>query len=216
MEAQLKRLVLISAIVLVLAVVATHVFVDWCHYLVGTGSVDWEWLFAVRPLFAGLSFIGVALGARRLARAHAMHIQFGIVLALSIAAGLGVFVLGPSAATGSKYLCKGLAQRIRGHGLEKSMNQHLQGLVRANPSKQTEERYEDVTQQSPAWVRENFPEKTLVVEFLNGATTHARVRVGGPYLRYGYYIGSTASDIPGFAHNEVVQNVNSNIVVFVQ
>jgi len=216
MEAQLKRLVLISALVFILGIVATHVFVDWFHYLVGAGSLDWQWLFAVRPLFAGLSFVGVAVGARRLVRAHAMQIPFGVVLALSIATGLGVFVFGPSSATGAKYLCKGLAQRIRAQGLEKLMNQHLQSLVSANPSKQTEERYEDVTQQSPAWIRENFPGKSLVVEFLNGATTHVRVRAGGPYLRYGYCVGSTASDVPGFPQNTVVQNVNSNIVVFVQ
>jgi len=216
MGAQLKHLVLISALALGLGVVATHLVSCWIHYLAGTAALSWKWIFAVRPFIAGLSLIGVVLVARRLARAHTMQIQSGILLALGIMVGLGVFVFGPSSATGSKYLCKGLAQRIQGHGLEKLMNQHLQSLVSANPSKQTEERYEDVTQQSPAWIRERFPEKTLVVEFLNGASTHVRVRAGGPYLRYGYYVGSTPFDVPGSSQYTVVQNVNSNIVVFVQ
>lgn len=216
MPASFKRVALISALVLALGVVATHAVFNWFHYLAGAGSLSYRWIFVVKPLFAGLSYVGVALGARRAVRANAVQMPFGIVLALSIAAGLGVFVLGPSSSTGAKYLCKGLAHRIQQRGLEKLMNQHLQSLLKANPSKQTEERYEDVTQQSPAWIRENFPGKSLVVEFLNGSTTHVRVRAGGPYLRYGYYVGSTASDIPGFPQNTVVQNVNSNVVVFVQ
>lgn len=189
---------------------AVYVLSPLFYYLIGAGWIGAGWIFFVGPFLAVATGIWAARSAKNWRCSPALRVGgMGALFAVGFA---GVFAFGPSASIGDRFLCRGLAHRLETKASEKLLNEHLQSLLLSKLSAQDE--IVNVTSQAPSWLKEAFPERTTRVTFFNGERKHLGVSIGGPYLRYGYYVGVDTADFPGHDDRTVYQTLGSNIVVF--
>jgi hypothetical protein len=130
-----------------------------------------------------------------------------------VALALLALLAAPSGRRADTYVCHGLARRIVEDGSNRRLEQYVQSLLAENPVKATNATT-DVTARRPPWLRQLFPERHIMVDLYNGEVRCLRVQIGGPFLRYGCYVGATASEILPIRGDAVTLSVASNIVVY--
>ncbi len=181
------------------------------HYGVGAGLIGFTWAFlGGMPLVLITCVLGAAFALYLLAALGVKTpAKYQAVACLMVI----TFVVSPSWKTADGYLCQGLAWRITRDGSDRLLTQYLQDLLSEHPGNTLDGQI-NVIARVPPWLKQLFPERHAIVDFDNSKPSYLRVRVGGPYLRYGCFVTTTASDMQGHDHAPVNLMITSNIYAY--
>lgn len=207
----MKALIIVGACALTLP----YVISNEVYYLVGCGALNCRWVFWTLLLVAVIPPLSILVVAWMIHRLRRLNVKPGLLLAISaVSLALGFFCR-PSGRAGDIQLCRGLADRVHVLGLEPRLQQYLQEVL-ARSSDQPTSAFETVPGQPPGWLKDALKESRYEIQYYKNEIRCLRLQTGGPFLRYGYYVGASPSDIPLTPSGSVSQAVNSNVVAFAE
>jgi hypothetical protein len=211
----LKKAFIGALLVLAVGPSLAYVLAVTASYMVGAGLINETWLFYVRPVVA----IAIFYGSLAFISGFGRPIRSMIAILFFSCSILLVMFCGPRSVTSDRWICEGLRHRIRDKRVDESLHKYLRILLSARASAKTEDPSGGIKEETPASLKAAFPERTVRLVLFTENSTNLMLSIGGPYLRYGSYVGMTSADVPKPSGGEVlpvVLEVDSNLVVFAQ
>jgi hypothetical protein len=198
----------------VLSLPLPYVICSALYYLVGRGVMDHRRLFALLLLAPAASAVCVLIVGSALRQLAPARIGSKVLPTIALCSLVLGFFCRPSGHSGALRVCQGLADRVARSNMEPMLRSYFDEVLSRTPLETNTSSFGDTGMPLPDSVLRLFGKNRFRVELYRDQITCLRLQTGGPFLRYGYYVGLSSSDIPFIPQDYASQAVTPNITAF--